>query len=137
MKKMTNNDIQNVCLELTKEFHRFCTKNHLRYTLAYGTLIGAIRHKGFIPWDNDVDIIMPRPDYNKFVELYQDNENYSVIAPEKGNSLLAYGRLVENKRTLIVTLTHWANKDTGIWIDIFPFDGVEDDEFSFNKFWLN
>lgn len=56
-------------LEVMKELHAFCVKHGLRYILAYGTLLGAIRHKGFIPWDNDMDVIMPREDVKKLVEI--------------------------------------------------------------------
>ena len=144
MKEMTLKDIQSVSLDVLKEFHRFCVENNLKYSLAYGTLIGAVRHKGFIPWDDDVDILMPRPDYNRFVSLYKDNENYNLFADEKKNCYLAYGRLAEMKRTLVDTPTIWANKKTGIWIDIMVLDGVEDDRNSFlstvdvaTKYWKN
>lgn len=133
MKEMNLKEVQTVSLDVLKEFHRFCIENNLRYTLAYGTLIGAIRHKGFIPWDDDIDVMMPRPDYNRFVEAYQDNDSYICLAPEKKNSYLAYARLADIKSTRIVPGAPWSNKKTGIWIDIFPIDGVEADIESFMK----
>lgn len=55
-------------LELLKEFHAFCCQNNIRYSLAYGSLLGAIRHKGFIPWDDDLDVFVDRENYNRIVE---------------------------------------------------------------------
>lgn len=130
---LTLKDIQSVSLDILKEFDKFCRENNLRYSLAYGTLIGAVRHKGFIPWDDDVDVVMPRPDYNKFIALYNDNDNYACFAPEKFNCFLAYGRLAEMKRTKVITPAVWADKDTGVWIDIMPLDGVEESEEEFQK----
>ena len=131
--QMTIQDIKDISLDLLKEFHNFCRKHEIHYSLAYGSLIGAIRHNGFIPWDDDIDIMMTREDYERFVSLYQDNDYYSVIAPEKGDSLIAYARLVDKKRTFVDVEAPWTNQDTGVWIDIFPFDGVEDDETEYNK----
>ena len=62
-------DVQLVELEILLEYHKYCVKHNLRYSLAFGTMLGAIRHNGFIPWDDDVDILMPREDYEKFFEV--------------------------------------------------------------------
>ena len=66
MKEMSLREVQLGCFEILKDVHVFCVSNNIRYSLAYGTLLGAIRHKGFIPWDDDIDIIMPKPDYDRF-----------------------------------------------------------------------
>ncbi|MBQ0110447.1 MAG: LicD family protein [Oscillospiraceae bacterium] len=71
---MTAEELQQNEIDTLTAFHEFCEKNGLRYYLAGGTLIGAIRHKGFIPWDDDIDLAMPRPDYMKMVEILKDGK---------------------------------------------------------------
>ena len=69
-------ELKNTQLELLDEFKSFCVKNNLRFYLFGGTLLGAVRHKGFIPWDDDIDVCMPRKDYDKFCSLYKENDTY-------------------------------------------------------------
>ena len=78
MRKMTLQEIQTVNLELMKDIHAFCVKNNIHYSLAYGSLIGAVRHKGFIPWDDDIDIMMPRPDFERFSHEYKSEKGYRL-----------------------------------------------------------
>ena len=67
--------VRAIQLEILASIDSFCQENGLRYALAYGTLLGAVRHKGYIPWDDDIDIMMPRPDYDVFIKSYQSEEN--------------------------------------------------------------
>ena len=124
MKPMTLQEIQQMSFQILKEFHNFCVANDLHYSLAYGTLIGAIRHKGFIPWDDDVDVIMPRPDFDKFFKLYNKTGKYKAVAPT--DSYLAFGRLCDNEKTVAKSKIPWVKGGSGIWIDIFPIDNVPD-----------
>ena len=68
MRQLSVKESQDISLEILKVIADICDKNSLRYSLIYGTLLGAIRHNGFIPWDDDVDIMMPRPDYEKLLK---------------------------------------------------------------------
>ena len=90
MKEMTLREVQLFELDILKDVHEFCMANHINYSLAYGTLIGAIRHKGFIPWDDDRDIVMPRPDHDRFCRTYKSEAGYEIFSPIQGNSYLGY-----------------------------------------------
>ncbi len=129
MREMTLKDIQQVSLEILKDVHEFCEKNHIHYTLCGGTLLGAVRHNGFIPWDDDVDIAMPRPDYDRFIRLYNSSNGYKLYSAEIDDNVdvyLAFSRVCDVQRTLIDTKQiPWSNQETGVWIDIFPLDGAD------------
>lgn len=120
---MTSEEIKKYSLDVLMIVHNFCVDNNIKYSIAYGTLIGAIRHKGFIPWDDDIDIIMPSEDYNRFIAEFKV-DGYKVFAPELNNSFLAYGRVCEMRNTKHWTKYPWITEEAGIWIDIFPMDAV-------------
>ena len=129
MRKMSTGDIQQVSLDILKDVHEFCVAQGINYTLFGGTLIGAIRHKGFIPWDDDLDIAMPRPDYDKFVNSYFSSRGYQLFARERhGKSVyLTYARVCDMNKTYVAASSYpWSTFKTGIWIDIFPLDGMPD-----------
>ena len=130
---MTTADIQQVSLDILKDVHSFCVRENIKYSLAYGTLIGAIRHKGFIPWDDDVDIMMPRPDYERFINCYRSTHGYKII-PEGKNSMIALARVYDTKKTKVIqSEIPWCKKNVGVWIDIFPLDGAENDFQCFSE----
>lgn len=125
---MTRKDIQQTSLEILKDVHRFCVEHCIRYVLFAGTQIGAVRHNGFIPWDDDVDIAMPRPDYERFCRLYHSEAGYQCFCRENSNCYISYARVCDMKRTIVdCSAFPWVDKTTGIWIDLFPLDGAEDD----------
>lgn len=126
MEKLCLKDVQELSFKILHDVHSFCIKHNIRYSLAYGTLIGAIRHKGFIPWDDDVDIIMPRLDFERFSKEYISENGYKFLGPDSDDCLIPYGRVYDTKRTLVRTNAPWSRFETGIWIDVFPVDGVED-----------
>lgn len=75
MREINVEELKKIQLEILDDIHRFCIQERLTYSLAYGTLLGAIRHHGYIPWDDDIDIMMPRRDYERFINLYKSNTN--------------------------------------------------------------
>lgn len=137
MKIMTLQEIQSVSLGILKDVHRFCMENDIHYSLAYGTLIGAIRHKGFIPWDDDIDVIMPRPDYDKFCSSYK-SDRYRLLAnvQDGGGYMLAFARVCDCEKTSVDMLSPFSVERVGVWIDVFPADSVSDDYPEFKKQYL-
>ena len=73
MKQIDIEEIRKIQVSILSYVHDFCKKNYIRYSLSGGTLLGAVRHKGYIPWDDDIDIMMPRPDYERFVNEFNEN----------------------------------------------------------------
>lgn len=126
MKKMTLKDIQQVSLDVMSHFHDFCVENNLRYSLAFGTMIGAVRHKGFIPWDDDIDVFMPRPDFERLRDIYIDSGDYAYFDYIRGDAYQLIGRICDMSKTYVQSTKPWINRDTGVWIDIFPIDCCEE-----------
>ena len=103
MKKLSMEEVKKVELDLLITFDAFCKKHHLRYVLDGGTLIGAMRHQGFIPWDDDIDVAMPFPDFLKFKELYEKEcgDSQKQLLYGKNNPYgFHYGKFVD-KRTVV------------------------------------
>lgn len=121
--------LQAKLLSMLKQFHEVCAENDLTYYMAGGTLLGAVRHKGFIPWDDDVDVLMPRDDYNSFKQLaykiLPDNLEIKFYENQK-KSPMHYMKLIDKNTTLIEN--QYRNYFEGVYIDIFPLDGAPSDE---------
>lgn len=124
------NDLQFKLLDMFKWFHETCKKNNLRYYALGGTMLGAIRHEGFIPWDDDIDVGMPRKDYIKFLKIYKGkmDKNYIVesIYDRNEDFFYGYAKIYDISTTLIEKTR--MNIKRGIYIDVFPLDGVCNDE---------
>lgn len=135
MKEMTLSEIQAISLEILKAVHTFCVENGIKYSLAYGTLIGAIRHRGFIPWDDDLDIAMPRPDYLKFCRTFR-KEGFQVISREnRKDCIISFARVCDIRKTCFRTMLPWIREpgELGVWIDVFPIDSAPDNQDEFHN----
>ena len=117
-----NMDVKKICLDILIDFDNFCKKENLKYSLAYGTAIGAVRHNGFIPWDDDIDVIMPRKDYEIFKERYK-NRKYALLSECTKKYYYPYSKLIDSK----YPVKEFARKEENmaIWIDIFPIDVID------------
>jgi lipopolysaccharide cholinephosphotransferase len=124
MLELTPLELKKKLLEILIFIDCFCRKNNIDYSLDGGTLIGAVRHKGFIPWDDDIDIMMSRPNYDKFVSLFEDKiNNYQLLCYEKDKNTFFPFAKVCDCRTL--KFEYGVNTGHGIDIDIFPVDGFD------------
>lgn len=125
MTRLSLREIQQEELNLLLQFHEFCKEKNLIYYLCGGTLLGAVRHKGFIPWDDDIDISMPRPDYERMIQMIRNKEtDLQVRAFELGNFEFPYAKLINPN--LEVKLEYSTSKASYLWLDIFPIDGLPD-----------
>ncbi|MDE6655547.1 MAG: LicD family protein [Anaeroplasmataceae bacterium] len=121
--------LQDIEIELLQEVDRICQKHNLVYTLAFGTLLGAVRHQGFIPWDDDIDIWMPREDYNKFKEICKTelNEKYFYQSHSTDKKYYyVFDKLRVNNTVFKETFLAKHKMHHGVFLDIFPLDYVAD-----------
>ena len=116
------NELKKIQLNILDAVNDFCRLNNITYYLACGTLLGAIRHKGYIPWDDDIDIVMPRPDYLKFLKTFK-SENLEILSIYNNNKCPFSFAKVMDIRTQIIESTN-IKQVIGINIDIFPLDGL-------------
>lgn len=119
--------LKEMLLEMMKDIHRVCEENNIRYYLVGGTLLGAIRHKGFIPWDDDIDISMPRSDYEKFIQIANEKlEDKHRIEHVRSRKDFPYSFIKVNNINTTVIEEPFKNTTYkgGIYIDIFPLDGT-------------
>ena len=113
-----------ILLDMLAEYDKVCKKYGLTYYMLYGTLLGTVRHKGFIPWDDDIDVAMPRDDYEKFIQLDKEfSEPLFLQTPytDKGY-FYTPARIRNSNTTAVVELFKYAGFNQGVWLSIFPLD---------------
>ncbi len=129
--------IWKVELAMLDEVSRICKKHGLTWFLVHGSLLGAIRHKGFIPWDDDLDIAMPRADYDRFLELAAGElkESLSLHTPQTEPDLFwgGFARIRDSRTTGIETRELGHKGNLGIWMDVLPLDRCTMDEKKFDR----
>ena len=131
MKKLSIDECKKISLDILIDVTKFCDENKLTYFLSVGTLLGSIRHKGYIPWDDDIDIMMPRPDYKIFIENYNHNK-YKVCKPSTG--MFYYAKVYDISTIKIEPgIDYKKYSPIGVDIDVFPLDGIVNDEKIVNK----
>ncbi|GHV05523.1 phosphorylcholine transferase LicD [Spirochaetia bacterium] len=123
---MTIRELQLIELDILKQVIAVCRENNISYFMLGGTLLGAVRHKGFIPWDDDIDIGMPRDDYERFIEIIHDAlPEYLKLQYFKDDiEYHKYSIRVIDKRYKVRRNDYSNEIESYIWIDIFPLDGM-------------
>ncbi len=125
--KYSIDEIHNIDLKIAKEFLKICKKHNLKYYIIGGTFLGAIRHKGFIPWDDDIDIAMPREDYEKFLKVANDElpKNLKLVTFYNNDDHRYFlPRIVDLNTEIIEKRFEKIGKKSNLFIDIFPIDGT-------------
>ena len=123
-------EIQQMELGIMEYIHEVCHKIGVKYFLSYGSLIGAVRHKGFIPWDDDMDICMLRDDYEKLQDymIAHPDERYELMSYKNNVNYVYPFMKVQDNHTYLVEEDVRIDSDMGIYVDIFPVDGYEDNQ---------
>ena len=123
-------------LEILNEVAAICDRNNIDYWLAFGTMLGAVRHKGFIPWDDDLDIYMKYSDFLRFRDIckIEMSEDYFLQSPQSDNMMPFLFYKVRKKGTRMLQKGQTEKtRNTGIWIDIFPLIDCAESESGFHK----
>ena len=131
MKELGLKEIQKVELDMLGYIDEICTKNDIKYTVTSGTALGTIRHNGFIPWDDDIDIGLDRKNYYKLIEALKngENKNYKVLTHDIEKTYgFPFAKLVD-LRTVLIHKNQIPIKDYGVFIDIFKYDGLPKNSF--------
>ncbi len=128
--QLSTDEVKQYGKELLAEMDKFCLENGLRYWVCGGTMLGTVRHGGFIPWDDDVDVFMPLPDYFRFLGTFSTGERYALsgFGSETGTDFLLPFAKVMDKQTLVDEDLDIIRRLVGVWVDIFPLVGLPENE---------
>lgn len=126
-RELNISEVKQIQLQILDYVHEFCERVGIEYFLSYGSLIGAIRHNGYIPWDDDIDICMTRPNYNRFLEEFnQENSKYKCANfGQDSNFLYTFAKVIDTNTELVEESK--IPYKLGINIDVLPIDGINDD----------
>ncbi len=131
MPELTIEEIKEISYHILKEVARFCEDNKITYFLACGTALGAIRHNGFIPWDDDIDIAMPREDYERFLRVYSSSKYKLCCIQNDSQYIYPFAKIIDPSTILIEKVEHPYR--LGVYIDVFPIDGLPQDRKMLQK----
>lgn len=125
VEELSLQDIKEIELSLLEQFHSICQDQGFRYSLTGGSLIGAVRHQGFIPWDDDIDVFMPRPDYDRFIKYcYRRELPFRLITYETVKGYNGLSAKLSDLSTIILDDVVAENYEMGVNIDLFPIEGL-------------
>ncbi|MEF9984440.1 MAG: LicD family protein [Oscillospiraceae bacterium] len=127
-KNISREELKSIQLEIMGIFHKYCEDRDLRYYLTGGTLIGAVRHQGYIPWDDDIDVIMPRTDYETLIKSFNKDKipDMKILSTSYNTDYyLPFSKMI-NTKTVLIEKTD-IGMPIGVYIDIFPLDNMSDD----------
>ncbi len=124
MKEITTEELKKIQTKLLEQIDEVCSKNGLEYAIIAGTLLGAVRHKGFIPWDDDIDIAMRRDDYERFIEYCKTHEMPFEFKCNKLDSKYGYlfGKVCDKQTTIVEKYGNRWKSEMGVYVDVFPID---------------
>ena len=141
MREVSLEESKKICFEILQWFDDFCRRNDIKYSLGEGTLLGAVRHKGFIPWDDDIDLLMERDQVEKFVALYKDGP-YKLFVPGRHKNWWSGVVRVTDTRTKL-EFDKPNQGPHGLWIALTPIDHAPNSDKEFQKMrsdvrkWIN
>ena len=123
MNKLSLNELQKVEFDILRHFALFCENHNINYFLSNGTLLGAVKYKGFIPWDDDIDVFVPREDYDRLLKIYEDSAQYKLFSFEKdGKFHYPFAKLCDVTTKKVMPELRNIDAIPGVEMDIFPLD---------------
>ena len=125
MNYLTIDEIHLAEAEMLRWLDSLCRNNNITLCLSGGTLLGAIRHHGFIPWDDDIDLMVARNEYDRLIDILEatTHERYEVVSMRDQRSMFAYAKIIDRDIKLEQDITS-QEITSNLWIDIFPVDGL-------------